>query len=472
MTLASRLVAAAAAIFIAGCSSLATTENLASVQEFGQSRLGVAVKSLDSEEARRQAQVELDALLQAPLSSDDAVRVALAYSPSFQALLAQGAAQSAAATQSARLPNPVFALERLVRRENGMAEVELTRSLAFSIVDLLFIPARLELAGYQQQLLRMRGAGAVLQAAGQARQAWVRAVSAQQALAYHQQVQEAADAGAELAKRMQAVGNFSRLDRAREHAFYADATARLARARQSALASREALVRVLGLDEERARALNLPDRLPDVPAAPRDARALEQFALDQRIDVQIARAELARTARSQGLTRVASFVDGLHLKGIYTTETGLAPRKGFELAFPLPIFDFGDARRAEARALYMAALWRTAQVAVDAASQTRESHAAYRTAYDLARHYRDEVVPLRKVIADEMVLRYNGMLVSVFELLAESREQVASVILSLDAQRDFWLADAALQSTLLGNPMTGASMSVEMPAGEAPAARH
>ena len=71
-----------------------------------------------------------------------------------------------------------------------------------------------------------------------------------------------------------------------------------------------------------------------------------------------------------------------------------------------------------------------------------------------------------------MVLRYNGMLVSVFELLAESREQIASVILSLDAQRDFWLADGALQSTLLGKPMAGPSMNAETAGAEAPAARH
>ena len=74
------------------------------------------------------------------------------------------------------------------------------------------------------------------------------------------------------------------------------------------------------------------------------------------------------------------------------------------------------------------ALNRTAQLAVDASSEVRESYGAYRTAYDIARHYRDEIVPLRKTIADENVLRYNGMLIGVFELLADAREQIASVV--------------------------------------------
>ncbi len=135
------------------------------------------------------------------------------------------------------------------------------------------------------------------------------------------------------------------------------------------------------------------------------------------------------------------------------SETGLTPRRGYELAVPLPIFDFGDATRSRARALYMAAFNRAAQLAVDASSQVRESYGAYRTTYDIAKHYRDEIVPLHKTIADENLLRYNGMLIGVFDLLADSREQIGSVVQAIDAQRDFWLADAALKATLIGKPI-------------------
>ena len=80
----------------------------------------------------------------------------------------------------------------------------------------------------------------------------------------------------------------------------------------------------------------------------------------------------------------------------------------------------------------------------------RESYSAYRTAYDLARHYRDEVVPLRKRISEENLLRYNGMLISVFELLADSREQVTGVTGYVEALRDFWVAETNLQTALTG----------------------
>jgi outer membrane protein TolC len=264
---------------------------------------------------------------------------------------------------------------------------------------------------------------------------------------------------------MQAVGNYSKLQRVREQAFAADAVTQLARAMQAVRSSREALIRALGLDTNQAETLTLPERLPNLPAAPNDEAAVAQAAMDQRLDVRLARASLDFIAREQGLTTVTSFVNGLEVGVKTDSETGRGIQRGYDLAVPLPIFDFGDAARSRARATYMAALNRAAQLTVDASSQVRESYGGYRTAYDIARHYRDEIVPLRKTIADENVLRYNGMLIGVFELLADSREQITSVVLAIDAQRDFWLADAALQAALIGRPMNAMSMETSAPMG-------
>jgi outer membrane protein TolC len=98
----------------------------------------------------------------------------------------------------------------------------------------------------------------------------------------------------------------------------------------------------------------------------------------------------------------------------------------------------------------MQAVSRTAQVAVNARSEVRESFSAYRTAYDLARHFRDEVVPLKKRISEENLLRYNGMLSSVFELLADSRDQIMGVTGAVESLRDYWVAETNLQTALTG----------------------
>lgn len=452
-------LAAAAVLALAGCASTAIDQNFAEVQQSSHNSLGADVKWLTTDAARRQAQADVDALLAKPLDGDGAVRIGLAYSPALQAMLYEAAADSAAATQSARLPNPVFAFERLARNVGGLQELEITRSLSVSLLDLVLLPARLRLAEYQQQATRISLAANVVQAASEARRAWVSAVAAQQSARYAQQVKATADASAEIARRMQAAGNFSKLQRAREQAFAADAVTLLARAMQAARSSRETLIRALGLTQAQAAALELPDRLPDLPASPRDEIMVAQTAIGQRLDIRLARANLEFVAREQGLNNVTSFANAFEVGVVQDKETGLPRQRGFDLSVPLPIFDFGDAARSRAQSTYMAAFYRAAQLTVDADSQVRDSYGAYRTAYDISKHYRDEIVPLRKTIAEENVLRYNGMLIGVFELLADSREQIGSVIQAIDAQRDFWLADSALQSALIGQPMR--SMAID-----------
>ena len=282
-------------------------------------------------------------------------------------------------------------------------------------------------------------------------------MAAQDLVKYFEQVKDAAEASNELARRMTQAGNFNKLAQMREQSFYAEATADLARARHRAVAERERLVRVLGLSGEQL-SFALAERLPDLPAAPLEPRDAEQTAIDKRLDVLMARRHVDATARSLGLTRATRFINVLEAGYANKSQTGEPRQNGYEIELELPLFDFGSTRTARAEAIYMQAVHRTAEVAVNARSEVRESYSAYRTAYDLARHYRDEVVPLAKRISEENLLRYNGMLIGVFDLLADSREQVRGVSAYVQALRDFWIADTALQTTLTGrSPGAGIS---------------
>jgi outer membrane protein TolC len=157
-------------------------------------------------------------------------------------------------------------------------------------------------------------------------------------------------------------------------------------------------------------------------------------------------------AKSLGLTKATGFINVLHAGYANTSETGEARKNGYEIELELPLFDFGTTRVTRAESLYRQAMQRTAEVAVNARSQVREAYSAYRTSYDIAKHYREEIVPLRKKIAEENLLRYNGMLIGIFELLADARDQVASVTASVEATRDFWLAETNLRTALTSGP--------------------
>ena len=447
-----------AATVLTGCASVAIDENFAEVERFAREQTGSEVRWLRSDPEREAMRTEVDRLLAQPLAIDDAVRIALGYSPAFQSLLAEAAVASADATGSARIGNPVFTFERLFRSGAEGRELDIGRSLGISLFDLLFLPARLEQAEFRQQQTRLQSSIALLSTVTEVRQAWVDAVAARQVAHYREEVATAAGTAAELARRMQATGNFSRLQRAREQALAAEETANLIRARQNATAAREALIQRLGLTPSQAQALRLPDQLPALPEAPMDEATAGAALLENRLDVRIARTDLDRTAKSLGLTRVTSVVNGLHVAGVRNSETGESSQRGFEVELPLPLFDFGDAARASSEARYLSAFNRTLEVANNASSQVRVAYEGYRSAYDLARHYRSEVVPLRQNITEESVLQYNGMLIGVFELLAAARSQSASAVQAIEAERDFWRAEAALKASLLGQPIAPLSL--------------
>jgi outer membrane protein TolC len=183
---------------------------------------------------------------------------------------------------------------------------------------------------------------------------------------------------------------------------------------------------------------------------------VERAALAQRLDVAAARSGAAATAHNLGLTRTTRFVNVLEL-GLVNNSSNEAPvQRGWEISFELPLFVWGGARVARAESVYMQTVNHAAEIAVNARSEVREAYGNYRSTWDLARHQRDEMVPLSQRIAEENVLRYNGMLIGVFELLADARSQIATVNAAIDGLRDFWIAQADLDMAMIGKPSLAA----------------
>lgn len=440
---------------LAGCGALPIAGADTALEGLTRGRVQGQAETASILPAERSAAIAR--LLAQPLDIDAAVQVALLNSPGLELSLARLGIREAEQARAALMPNPHLALGRFA--EGDAREVE--RMLRFNLMDLLTLAWRQRWAGQQVELARLEAAQDVLRLAADTRKAWVRAVAARQSAQYQRDVMDATEAGAELARRLARVGNWSRLNQARQQSLLADATAQLARAEHQALASREQLTRLLGLWGEQA-GYRLPERLPELPAAARDLSDVEAQAIGQRLDVRSAVREAAFMADSLGLVRVSDVVDSLELGVVRSTTWDRAAgtretRRGAEIELPLPLFDAGQARSTRAQALYAQAQARVRDTGVRARSEAREAYHAYRTAHDLARHYRDEVVPLRRFISDEMLLRYNGMLGSVFDLLADTRAHVLAVNASLEAQRDFWLADTDLHITLTGTSPAGLS---------------
>ena len=443
-----RIAAAAlATVALGGCAAFSTDGGFGVVEQAAGERLGKDVRWARSDAERAALDARVEALLAEALTADAAVQVALLNNRGLQAAFDELGIAEAGFVQAGRLPNPGFGFGRLRRGD----ETEIERTLHFDLARLLAMPMVREMESRRFERVKRDAAAAMLALAADTRKAWVAAVAAEQSVRYMGQVREAADASAELARRMARAGNWNKLQQAREQGFYADAALGLARAERLRDATRERLTRLMGLWGERAQ-FRLPERLPDLPEAPLDMPDVERRAIAQRLDVQAARLGVEQTAKNLGLTRATRFVDVLELGAVRNSSNEAPTQRGWEVSFELPLFDWSGARIARAEAIYMQSLNRAAAIAIDARSEVREAYRAYRSTFDIARHQRDEIVPIRHRIAEENLLRYNGMLIGVFELLADARAQVVSVNGYIDALRDFWVAQADLDLALVGKP--------------------
>ena len=456
----------AAALALGGCASFSPDGGFAGVAEEVRLRTGkdAAWARSDGERGEIDARVA-ELVSKRPLGADDAVQVAILNNRGLHASFAELGMAEADLVQAGRLPNPHFSMFRAKLGHDYKIE----QALTFNLFSLVSAPLALEVEKRRFAQAQRQAALEALRVASETRKAWITAVAAGETVRYVRKVREAADAGAELARRMEQAGNWSRLARAREQGFYADAALNVARAEHAQVAARERLTRLLGLWGEGA-AYALPERLPDLPEQAEERPDIERQALEQRLDVRTAILETEAVARNLGLAKATRFVNVLEFGPARVLEGEKTDpyKKGYEIALELPLFDWGTARVSKAESIYRQALDRAAETAINARSEVRETYRGYRISHDIAKHYRDEIVPLRKRIAEENVLRYNGMLIGVFDLLADARSQIASVNGYLEALRDFWIAEADLRMAMIGR--VGASAGPRMAATQPEAA--
>jgi outer membrane protein TolC len=436
-------------LILSGCATFSSDGGFGAVEKSTQQYIKQKPIWANSEAQQQAAATQLAALLAKPLSVNDAVQIALINNANLQANFYDLQIAEANVVQAGRLPNPIF--DMLYAKNNGEFKIE--QALTFNVLALFTMPKASAIEKQRFAAVQNKVVLQVLDTARQTRNAYFDALAARESVHYLTQVNDSAEATAEFAKRMQKAGNFSALDKAREQVFYADAALELAQAKNKQVQADEALTRLLGLHERTA--FSLPERLPDLPKSNDDLKQVKPEDFAKRLDIAQMRSETEALASQLGLSKATRLVNVLELGPARVLEgkRGEPYKKGVTLSFELPIFDWGQSKVKRAEAVYMQSLQHSANLAVVAASQVRSHYAQYQASYAIAQYYRDDVVPLRKKMLQENLLRYNGMLIGPFDLMADARAQVQSVNSYIAALRDFWVADSNLNMVLVGEPI-------------------
>ena len=222
----------------------------------------------------------------------------------------------------------------------------------------------------------IHGMDELLNSAATTRKAWINAVAARQALKHKEDAVTAAEAAAELGRRMVSIGNWSRYQQAQVALGESSALIELKKTQLAASQAERLLLRSMRVDTVHDR-VSLPDRLPEASASP-----VQEAEMHQRL----------------------------------ATLQALLPR--------------AEARMAKIKA--------------------EQAYAAYTSSIDVYRRYREDVLNQRDLISEETLLRYNGMLESVWGLLADVGARSQAVVAVINAQRDALIAETDLLWVLQG----------------------
>lgn len=387
------------------------------------------------------------------IGAETAVQVALINNRGLQAAYADLGLSAADLWETAIGPNPSVELSL-----SGIGEVGLARSfeaaITAAILDLATQKKRTALAETRFRQAQMAALGETIALAAETRMAWIDAVAAFEASYLIGRAQDTADAASELASELGRTGAMNRADQAREHVFTAELAAERTDARLEAQLAKEKLTRLMGLwDVETV--YFVPDRLPDLPSQVPGRSDIENLALTYRTDLAIGKLELeviAQEYRLSGQTRPfseAEIVAGVEVE----RNDELAPI--LEGSLQIPIYDTGKLTARRGELAYARAAHHLAEQAVNARSEARSAYAAVTGKYRIARHWRDEILPLRRMIDEEALKSYNGMLTSTFDLIADAREGLEAELSTAEAKAQYWRAEAALTAVIWGGAQKG-----------------
>jgi cobalt-zinc-cadmium efflux system outer membrane protein len=394
-----------------------------------------------------EARHAIDRLLAQELTADAAVQIALLSSPNVRAKLEELAIGQADLVQAGLLSNPTFGIG-LTAWDREHIDPNLFMSVEQSFLDIVTLPLKKRVAESELEARKLEVAFHVIEVASETRNAYYRALAAEQTAAMRALVNEAAVASADLARRQAEAGNMSDLALTSELALAADQALEHRRAKTEAELARIELDRKMGTWGART-SWRLPHRLPDPPASEPPLDHLESKAIAERLDLGAARRSqqamdsaltLAKTTRWFGKVDIS--IEAGRLRHTHHYAFGPA------LSIEIPLFDQRTAAIARLEAMARQNEDELQALAIDIRADVRMARSKLVTARANVDDYIHTVIPLRENVVKFSQQQYDAMLLGVYQLLQSRQAEFAAYSESIAALRDYWIARSDLERTV------------------------
>lgn len=447
------IIAFALAVGLAGCAQFDPDTGMRQVQTTVAARSGQNVAWQRDAQSRADAMQLTANLLQKPIGVDDAARLALLNNANLQADFAELGVAEAEAVQSSLLRNPFLQIG--VQTPRGPGSNALDLGISWDVLGLFTLPLRQDAAEQAKNIARLQAAKRALALAANTRAAWYSYLNELETVDLQQDMHEANDLIAEIARRLDAAGNQAGLTRANAEAAALASRFALEDSKARTQIAHSRLLGLLGLTDKIVATSPpiFPDSLPRLPEADPTAPSRDELET-QHLDIALLKAELARAEKLAASARRSTWTDSLELGWNWSRESSQTSggewKDGPSLGIGLPLFDTGAAHRTAAG--FEVERLRAALTARRDSLQREARLAEHRMQQARARveTLRDKLLPLLSNAEDVALLEYNAMQRSTAQLLELKQRELEAIRQLVQGLGDYWQARTALEALRLG----------------------
>ncbi len=442
----------AAILALSSCASSSIRSDLGSVQRLTSTAVG---RDLDGDAVPDETGGEARAILQSPMGSDDAVRVALLNNRPLRATLRELGIARGRLMQAGLLPNPVVEFDlRSVR--GGSQPLQGDLRVEYDLTSALLAPRRAGVARAGLEVARTRAAEVVVSLGFRTRAGYFAVQAADARVLLAQRSIDALVAERDAARALHSAGNLPRLGLSTVEAAYEQGRVAVAQCELDLLDARERLNVLLGVSGDDTR-WTLPADRTGLSAAVVIPDGVESRALEANLGLAATRHRLEAIARATGLFRTQGWLPDITVD-FHGEQDGTNLELGGGARVAIPLFDRQQGNLRASEAEFDGLRERYVGMAVELRSQTRRAVGRLRSAHLRARQWEGVIVPARRRVLDESVLQYNAMQLSVFQVLQVRRELLDAEMSAVHARRDFLTAAAAVDALLAGAVVEGDAM--------------
>lgn len=409
-------------------------------------RIGSQVQWREGCCQNEQANTFIQCRIDAEINADSAIQIALLNNPKIQAVFEDLGVARADLVEAGLLSNPSFSLEVRYPNVKGL-QPNIEYLITSSLLDIFLIPLRTRLAATEFEQTKLKVSNEILNLAFDVRETYYELVTENKKIKHIESAVELTRIISDIVSKQIDIGNVKPLEFQLAQSRLLEAELELAKSQAEMIRLREKLNRLLGFNEEIC--LILPEELDEIDYQGFDICILEFIALEERLDLQVARFEIARLSRMLGLKdwwTYTNFQGGLAGEREADGTSLIGPG----LSGELPIFNYGQAARIRLFAQLRQAQNRLAELQIQVRSEVREAHKLLMSYLKIINDYQNRLLPMQGKITASSEELYNVMGLGVDKLIENKRQEVVAYQNYIESIKKYLVARVALDRALGG----------------------